>query len=91
MDNIVAFSGIGSNYNNVYEGTYAARKNDAVKKAETKEAAPAQTGKAKDASEKAASDYYSYLQKNYDCMSKGNVTISSAYLKKCSGDSAKAK
>ncbi len=49
MDNIVAFSGIGSNYNNVYEGTYAARKNDAVKKAETKEAAPAQTGKAKDA------------------------------------------
>ena len=91
MDNIVAIAGIGSNYNNVYEGTYAARKNDAVKKAETKEAAPAQTGKAKDASEKVASDYYSYLQKNYDCMSKGNVTISSAYLKKCSGDSAKAK
>ena len=91
MDNIVAIAGIGSNYNNVYEGTYAARKNDAVKKAETKEAAPAQTGKAKDAKEKAASDYYSYLQKNYDCMSNGNVTISSAYLKNCSGDSAKAK
>ena len=91
MDNIVAIAGIGSNYNNVYEGTYAARKNDAVKKAETKEAAPAQTGKAKDASEKAASDYYSYLQKNYDCMSKGNVTISGEYLRKCSGDSQKAK
>lgn len=90
MDNIVAIAGIGSNYNNVYEGTYAARKNDAVKKAETKEAAPAQTGKAKDASEKVASDYYSYLQKNYDCLSKGNVTISREYLKKCSGDSQKA-
>ena len=73
MDNIVAIAGIGSNYNNVYEGTYAARKNDAVKKAETKEAAPAQTGKAKDASEKVASDYYSYLQKNYDQGQRDNI------------------
>ena len=91
MDDIMAISGIGSNYSNVYESTYATRRNDAAKKGETKEAAPAQTGKAKDLKEKAASDYYSYLQKNYDCMSNGNVTISSAYLKKCSGDSAKAK
>ena len=91
MDDIMAISGIGSNYSNVYESTYATRRNDAAKKRETKEAAPAQTGKAKDLREKAASDYYSYLQKNYDCMSNGNVTISSAYLKKCSGDSAKAK
>ena len=37
------------------------------------------------------SDYYSYLQKNYDCMSKGNVSISSQYLKQCAGDNAKAK
>ena len=87
----MAISGIGSNCNNVYGGTYATQKNDAVKKAETKEDAPAQTGKARDTGEKAASDYYSCLQKNYDCMSNGNVTISSAYLKKCSGDSAKAK
>lgn len=36
-------------------------------------------------------DYYSYLQKNYNCLSKGNVTISSEYLKKCAGDSSKAK
>ena len=91
MDDIMAISGIGSNYSNVYESTYATRRNDAAKKGETKEAAPAQTGKAKDLKEKAASDYYSYLQKNYDCMSNGNVTISSAYLKNCSGDSAKAK
>ena len=87
----MAISGIGSNYNNVYEGTYATQKNEAVKKAETREAASAQAGDAKDAREKATSDYYSYLQKNYDCMSNGNVTISSAYLKKCSGDAAKAK
>ncbi|MDE7311383.1 MAG: hypothetical protein K2N87_07175 [Eubacterium sp.] len=87
----MAISGIGSEYNNVYEGTYAAQKNEAAKKAETKEAAPAQAGKAKDTGEKAVSDYYSCLRKNYDCMSKGNVTVSSEYLKKCSGDSKKAK
>lgn len=89
----MAISGIGSDYNNAYESTYAAQKNEA-KKAKTKEAAPAQTGKAKDtqySGEKAVSDYYSYLQKNYDCMSKGNVTVSSEYLKKCSGDSKKVK
>ncbi len=89
----MAISGIGSEYNNVYESTYAAQKNEAAKK----EAAPAQAGKAKDtqnaqhSGEKAVSDYYSYLQKNYGCMSKGNVTVSSEYLKKCSGDSQKAK
>ena len=83
----MAISGIGNEYNNVYEGTYAVQKNEAAKK----EAALAQAGKAKDTGEKAASDYYSYLQKNYDCMSKGNVTVSSEYLKKCSGDSKKAK
>lgn len=87
----MAISGIRSDYNNVYENTYAAQKNEAAKKAETKEAASAQAGKAKDTGEKAVSDYYSYLQKNYDCMSKGNVTVSSEYLKKCSGDSKKAK
>lgn len=90
----MAISGIGSNYGNVYEGTYATQKNEAAKKAETKDAASAQTGKAQNAQhsgEKAVSDYYSYLQKNYDCMSGGNVTISGDYLKKCSGDSKKAK
>lgn len=87
----MAISGVGSNYNNVYEGTYAAQKNEEAKKAETKEATSAQAGKVQSTGEKAVSDYYSYLQKNYDCMSKGNVTISSEYLKKCSGDSQKAK
>lgn len=87
----MAISGIGSNYNNVYEGTYTTQKNEAVKKAEKKEAGTALTGNVKDSEEKTVSDYDSYLQKNYDCMSKGNVTISREYLKKCSGDSKKAK
>ena len=87
----MAISGIGSNYNNVYEGTYATQKNEAAKKAETKDTVSAQSGKAQNSGEKSVSDYYSYLQKNYDCMSSGNVTISSEYLKKCSGDSKKAK
>ena len=87
----MAISGIGSNDNNVYGSTYAAQKNEEAKKAETKEATSAQAGKVQSTGEQAVSDYYSYLQKNYDCMSKGNVTISSEYLKKCSGDSQKAK
>ena len=87
---IMAISGIGNNYNNMYEGTYATQKNGEAKKAETKEAAPAQVGKTQSTGEKTVSDYYSYLQKNYDCLSKGNVTISREYLKKCSGDSQKA-
>ncbi len=87
----MAISGIGNNCNNVYEGTYATQKNEAAKKAETKDTASAQAGNTKGTEEKAVSDYYSHLQKNYDCMSKGNVTISSGYLKKCSGDSKKAK
>ena len=29
------------------------------------------------------SDYYSYLQKNYDCVKNGNVAISGTYLKEC--------
>lgn len=87
----MAISGIGDNYNNVYEGDYAAQKTAASKKAEPKAAVPAQAGKAKDVGEKAVSDYYSYLQKNYDVMSKGNVAVSGGYLKKCSGDSQKAK
>lgn len=87
----MSISGIGSNYSNVHEGTYATQKNEEAKKVETKEAASEQAGNVKNASTDNVSDYYSYLQKNYDCMSNGNVTISSAYLKKCSGDSAKAK
>ena len=85
----MAITGIGNN--NVYEGTYAAQKNEAPKEAATKDTAPVQTGNTKNPGADNVSGYYSYLQKNYDCMSNGNVSISSEYLKKCSGNSAKAK
>ena len=86
----MAVTGIGNNYNNVYEGAYAAQKNDAVRKQETKDHA-AQAENTKNSADSKTSDYYSYLQKNYDCMSKGNVSISSQYLDKCAGNAQKAK
>lgn len=58
----MAISGVGSNYNNVYEGTYAAQKNEEAKKAETKEATSAQAGKVQSTGEKAVSDYLKYVE-----------------------------
>lgn len=87
----MAISSIGNSCSGVYGGTYAAQKNEVTKKEETKESAPAQAGNTKKAGTDSVSDYYSHLQENYDCMSSGNVTISSEYLKKCSENSAKAK
>ena len=84
----MAISGVGSNYSNVYGSTYAAQKNEAVKKTETKEAAPAQ---AKNTGADNVSDYYSYLQKNYDCVKNGSVAISGSYLKECARNPEKAK
>lgn len=84
----MAISGVGSNYGNVYGSTYMAQKNEAVKKTETKEAAPAQ---AKNAGTDSVSDYYSYLQKNYDCVKNGSVAISGSYLKECARNPEKAK
>ena len=87
----MAITGIGNNQNNVQESTYAAQKKEAAKETGTKDTTPAQAENTKEARTDSVSDYYSYLQKNYDCMSNGNVSISSEYLKKCSGNSAKAK
>ena len=84
----MAISGIGSNYSNMYGSTYTAQKNEAVKKTETKENAPAQ---AKNTSTDNVSDYYSYLQKNYDCVKNGSVAISGSYLKECARNPEKAK
>ena len=84
----MAISGVGSNYGNVYGSTYMAQKNEAVKKTETKEAASAQ---AKNAGTDSVSDYYSYLQKNYDCVKNGSVAISGSYLKECAKNPEKAK
>lgn len=71
----MAITGIGSSYNNVYESTYTSQKNEAAKKAETD----------------SVSDYYSYLQKKYDCVKNGNVAISGSYLKECANNPEKAK
>ncbi|MDE7430293.1 MAG: hypothetical protein K2N00_13695, partial [Lachnospiraceae bacterium] len=87
----MAITGIGSNYNNVYESTYASQKNETAKKAETKEAAAVQTGNTKKAGADSVSDYYSYLQKNYDCVKNGSVAISGSYLKECAKNPEKAK
>lgn len=87
----MAITGIGSNYNNVYESTYAAQKNEAAKKSETQEAASAQTENTKKAGTDSVSDYYSYLQKNYDCVKNGSVAISGSYLKECANNPEKAK
>lgn len=37
------------------------------------------------------SDYYSYLQKKYDCVKNGNVTLSGVYVKECANNPQKAK
>ena len=84
----MAISGIGNNYSNVYGSTYTAQKNETVKKTETKETAPAQ---AKNTGTDSVSDYYSYLQKNYDCVKNGSVAISGSYLKECARNPEKAK
>jgi len=87
----MAISGVGSNYNNVYGSTYATQKNEAVKKAETKDTASAQAGSTKNTATDSVSDYYSYLQKNYDCVKNGNVAIFGSYLKECAKNPEKAK
>ena len=43
----MAITGIGNNYNNGYESTYAAQKNEAAKEAGTKDTSSTQTGNTK--------------------------------------------
>ena len=90
-DEIMAITGIGINYNNMYESTYASQKNETTNKTETKEAASVQAGNTKKTGTNSVSDYYSYLQKNYDCVRNGNVEISGSYLKECAKNPEKAK
>lgn len=87
----MAISGIGSNYNDVYGSTYATQKNEVAKKAETMETASAQAGSTKNTATDSVSDYYSYLQKNYDCVKNGSVAISGSYLNECAKNPEKAK
>ena len=71
----MAITGIGNNHNNVHENTYAAQKKEAAKETGTKDTTPAQAENTKKAGTDSVSDYYSYLQKNYDCMSNGANSI----------------
>lgn len=87
----MAISGIGNNYNSVYGSTYAAQKNEAAKKAETKDTMSAQAESTKNKATDSVSDYYSYLQKNYDCVKDGSVEISGSYLRECAKNPEKAK
>lgn len=87
----MAVTGIGSNYNNVYESAYASQKNEAAKKTETKESAETQAENTKSSAKNKVSDYYSYLSKNYDCVKNGNVAISGSFLRQCANDPEKAK
>lgn len=87
----MAITGIGSNYNNVYGNTYTSQKNEAAKKAETKDTTSAQAGSAKSTAADKVADYYSYLQKNFDCVKNGSVAISGSYLKECANNPEKAK
>lgn len=80
----MGISGIGSNSSNVYQGAYASQKNEAARKAESKST---ETKKAVSVQE----GYYSYLQKNYDCVKNRSVAISGTYLKECAGNPEKAK
>ncbi len=84
----MAISGVGSNYSNMYGSICTAQKNEAVKKTEVMKAVQVQTKNSKTDN---VSDYYSYLQKNYDCVRNGSVAISGSYLKECVKNPEKAK
>ena len=83
----MAVTGIGNNYN-VYEGTNTSKKNEAAK---TREPAATQAENTKSSASDKVSDYYSYLQKKYDCVKNGNVAISGSFLRQCANDPEKAK
>lgn len=72
----MAITGIGNNYNSMYGNTYKTQGSEAAEKTTT----------AKNTGSDGVSDYYSYLQKKYDCVKNGSVAISGAYLKECAKD-----
>lgn len=83
----MAITGI-NNHPNQYAQYTSQAKND--NKAESKEK-PAQKGVEKNIQNQEVSDYYNYLQKNYDAMKGGNVAIAGEYLKKAASDGKTAK
>ena len=77
---------IKNNYGNGYVNPYTVAKNNSGSKENTE----VERFEKKDAFKKTA-DYYSELQKKFDCMKGGNVSISEKYLQQCAGDAKKAK
>lgn len=71
-------------YSNVKDENVKASKNNEKK---TEEVNNSQNVSAKDR----AADYYSYLQKKYDCVKNGSVTLSGAYVNECANNPQKAK
>ncbi len=77
---------IDSNYRNGYVNSYAAEKTNGG----SSEKIAVVKSEKKDSSQRTV-DYYSELQKKFDCMKSGNVSISGKYLQQCAGDAKKAK
>lgn len=86
----MAVSRIGNIYNNVYRNTYSLQKDEMVKERGTENTSYTEQAANKTVNDN-VSDYYSYLQKNYDCVKNGNVAISGTYLKECAKNPEKAK
>lgn len=84
----MAISGV-NNYSTNYSQYSNQAKNDSIKAENTDKLV--QQDVEKNIQNQDVSDYYSYLQKNYDAMKSGNVTIAGEYLKKCASNSQKAK
>lgn len=77
---------ITNNYNN-YATSYAAANGKKQVTEDKKAGAIGETAPTRDK----AADYYSNLQKNYECVRNGKVNISGSYLKECANDPEKAK
>ena len=77
---------INSNYGNGYVNSYAIEKGNDSSSGKI----AAEKSEKKDTSQRTV-DYYSELQKKFDSMKSGNVSISSKYLQQCAGDANKAK
>lgn len=84
----MAIAGVNNYYNSYSDYSAKAKESNAKEQDTGKQV---QNGVEKNIQNQDVSDYYSHLQKNYDAMKNGNVTIAGEYLKKCSGDSQKAK
>ena len=82
-------SGVSS-YANTY--TYGNVKDENVKASKNSEKKVEKENNSQNVSAKdKTADYYDYLQKKYDCVKNGNVTLSGAYVKECANNPQKAK